>query len=105
MLEKQLARKYKILIEKSLPGVWYYKIKDDPAGGGGRRPFDAILVYRNLAFAIEYKVNKRQLTEYQKYQKEIFPGPYFIITEDIDPDWFIAQVKNIAQQIKGEEVI
>lgn len=101
MKETQLATKYKKLISDKLPGAWYHKLPDT-GSLGGKKPFDAILVYWGLAYAIEYKVSKRKLTKYQQYQKKTFPGPFLIVTEHTDPDWFIEQIKNIA---RGKGVI
>lgn len=66
MLERRLYQKFKDKIKKADPNCWVYKIPDWI--GGGKRPFDTILIIQGIPFAIEFKSEDGLLTKYQLYQ-------------------------------------
>lgn len=60
--------------------AFIYKIPDTK-GLGGMRPFDTICITQGVAFAIEFKLKKNDVTKYQNYQLDKFKnaGGYSII--------------------------
>lgn len=65
-MERNLYQKFKDKIAKADPNCWVYKIPDWI--GGGKRPFDTILIIQGIPFAIEFKSETGTLTKYQSYQ-------------------------------------
>ena len=81
---------------KADPTAWVYKIPDWI--GGGKRPFDMILICKGIPFAIEFKSKKGILERYQAFQLTEFinaGGKSLIFTEGQDMDLFIENILRI----------
>ena len=70
-MERDLYQKFKNKITKADPNCWVYKIPDT-FGLGGMRPFDTICVIQGVPFAIEFKSEDDEATQYQLYQLAAF---------------------------------
>jgi len=66
MKERDLYAKFKLKMKARDPQCWIYKIPDFL--GGGKRPFDIILVSHGIPWAIEMKSKGKDATLYQAYQ-------------------------------------
>ncbi len=51
--------------------AFVYKIPDT-GPLGGKKPFDTICITQGVAFAIEFKLKKNDVTKYQNYQLDKF---------------------------------
>lgn len=72
MNERQFSVKFIRKIKKDYPGVFIYKIPDT-AALGGMRPFDIIMVYKSVPYAIELKKDSKQnVTPYQRVMLDKF---------------------------------
>lgn len=98
MNERKLYQKFKDKIKEVDPNCWYYKIPDFP--GSTLRPFDSFLVMKGLAFAIEFKVDGKEATDYQAYQLEKFKlaGGRAIVCHETDFDRVVLHITNIANR-------
>ena len=97
MSERRLYQIFKDKITAADPNCWVYKIPDWV--GGGKRPFDTILIIQGIPFAVEFKSEKGKLTKYQSYQLTDFinAGGQALIFWDGDDDMekFIKKIMEI----------
>lgn len=81
---KGVQKKFSRAVELGLPGSFYYKIADT-GSLGGKKPWDALLLYAGKAFAIEFKKEgKLKTTDYQTFHLwkwEQNGGTSFIVNE------------------------
>jgi hypothetical protein len=54
MNEREFLTKFRKIILKKFPDIFYYKIPDT-GQLGGKKPFDVIIIYRNRTFCFEAK--------------------------------------------------
>ena len=96
MSERRLYSIFQKKINKADPSCFCYKISDWI--GGGKRPFDMILIMKGIPIAIEFKSKKGILTRYQAFQLTEFinaGGKSLIFTEGQDMDLFIENILRI----------
>ena len=108
MTHKQLEQKFKEKLDKRLEKPYFYYKIPDTKGLGGLRPFDSILLYRTIFFAIEFKAGRDQLKKHQMFFLKLVQacgGQSLLINEKHNLDDIIDVIK-IAPQIyeKGKEV-
>ena len=103
MKESKLYQKFKDKIKEVDPDCFFYKIPDT-SYLGGKKPFDGFLVMKGYPFAIEFKVDGKEATDYQAYQLEKFKmaGGRSIVCHETDFDQVICHIINIVNRKEVE---
>ena len=87
MTHIQLQNKFSRKLKKYIGSLFYFYYKiPDAKGLGGLRPFDSLLLFRSVFYAIEFKVGRDKLKKHQTYYLEMveFSGGEQLVITDKD---------------------